>query len=367
MTEKIAKNLNRIVKKYFSFLSKPHQKSLSMLLAVFFDTPSFALYNIASLLPLETSNKHKYKHLIYFLDHFSINTEFWKSYISLIFSLPYMHLKRKKIITILLDATTLKDDAWILSASISYKERSIPIYVKMWKDVNEDYNYWDRVIPFVKEMRRYLPEDFSYVIIADRGFRGDKLPNLLKRLKMDYIIRINDSCYVKTKTGKEWMQLSLFDSGMYEGVLLSKSNPQECNLAVSKVIDVEEKKEKKWYLMTSLEGYSAEEISGLYSKRMWIEESFKDLKGLMKWENYTEKVPDIERLKKVLIISALSYAIQLSIGSSKEVQRTKSKGESIMRGLRNAMNSIEKRWNRILSIFVVLTIQNHYALYKLFS
>lgn len=359
MTDKIAQKILLILKRTFSYLSLPQQKSLSYTIAALFNTPSFSLYNIASHLPIDTSNKHKHKHLIRFLDTLSIDTNFWKSYITTIFCLPYLKIRRRKFITLLLDATTLKDDLWILSASISYEGRAIPIYMEMWKGVNVSYNYWERVIGFVKNMRALLPDKYSYIIVADRGFQGTTLPKTLKKLKIDYIIRINDSYHIKVKSGKEWTELSLLDVGKYEDVELGKSDPMivPC-VVVNEIRDVEEGKEKRWYLMSSKKEMSREEIVDIYAKRMWIEESFKDLKGVLKWEDYTKNMASFERIRKMLVISGLSYGIQMSIGSSRIVKEQKGDKESIMRGLKNFLNSVSSKIQRGIMIFVVLTIQN---------
>lgn len=55
------------------------------------------------------------------------------------------------------------------------------------------YNYWKRVVGFVKNMRKLLPDKYFYVIVADRGFQGRILTKGLKRLKIDCVIRINNS------------------------------------------------------------------------------------------------------------------------------------------------------------------------------
>lgn len=359
MTDKIAQKIFLIIKRTFSYLSLPQQKSLSYVISALFNTPSFTLYNIASHLPIDSANKHKHKHLVRFLDNLEIDTNFWKSYITTIFCLPYLKIRRRKFITLLLDATTLKDDIWILSANISYEGRSIPIYMEMWEGVNVPYNYWKRVIGFVKNMRVLLPDKYSYMIVADRGFQGTILPKTLKKLKIDYIIRINDSYHIKIKNGLEWTELSILDAGKYEDVELGKTNPMPIPcVVVNKIKDVEEQKEKRWYLMSSKKEMSVEEIVDLYAKRMWIEESFKDLKGLLKWERYTKKKASFERMKKMIIISGLSYGIQMSIGSSRIVENQRGKGESIMRGLKNFLHSVSEKVKRGIMIFVVLTIQN---------
>jgi len=46
------------------------------------------------------------------------------------------------MITLALDATTLKEDFWILAVTVSFNGRGIPLYLKCWKGVNESYLYY---------------------------------------------------------------------------------------------------------------------------------------------------------------------------------------------------------------------------------
>ncbi len=102
-------------------------------------------------------------------------------------------LNRRKRITILIDFTTLRDDFLILIASVSYKGKGIPIYLKIWRYLNELYDFWGRIENFLWELRDILPLTssyrFTYEIIADREFQGDRLINICRAFGWDYIIK----------------------------------------------------------------------------------------------------------------------------------------------------------------------------------
>lgn len=282
-----------------------------------------------------------------------IDKNFWKNYIKTIFSLPYFKIGRRKYITLLIDATTLRDDFWILAASVSYKGRSIPIYLKMWKGVNESYDYWQRVKNFLKDIKKLLPDKFLYEIIADRGFQGITMFDLCKEIGWDYVIRINDSYKIKTRDDKEFIQISLFDDGMYKDVILGVKNRTEgINVAINSVKS-EDKKPSKWFLATNVE--EKEQAVSDYSCRMWIEETFKDLKSELKWETYTKKVPEKERLEKTIIISCLSYAIRLCLAEKIEIPPSEEKKTSIFKRVQHllvsAQEKIEEIYRSVISVF----------------
>lgn len=367
-----------ILSKSFSHLSQPQLKNLSSLIITFFHHTSFSLYAIAQSFPSNTSQKHKHKALIRALDNLSLDDNFWKAYIKLIFALPGFAIRKRKYISILLDATTLKDDYWILAASISFKGRSIPIYLKMWSGVNESYDYWKRVIGFVKELRAFLPDGYRYIIVADRGFRGEQLPKWCKKLKIDYIIRIQDDYYVRFKNGETWQQISLFSKGIYLDLEIGKSSQVEGNVVVSEVVDVDkvesgkgrrkkeevDKNKTRWYLQTNLE--EEEMVVDTYYKRMQIEESFRDLKGVLHWEKYTKKVPKKEYMERCVVVSCLSYAIQMSLGGYERVSEKEEERSSLLSRWRNLMNRGIEYMNKIMKIFIAVISVNIWRLEHIF-
>jgi len=124
----LSKQILKILKHFIWILSKPQRKNIAdIIVALFFNT-SFSLREIASRMPGDSNVKHKLKRLVYSLDTLTINRTFFKSYIKTLFALPNFRFRKRDYITILLDTTTLRDDFLILSASISYKGRAIPVY-----------------------------------------------------------------------------------------------------------------------------------------------------------------------------------------------------------------------------------------------
>ena len=78
-------------------------------------------------------------------------------------------------------------------------------------------------------------------------------------------------------------------------------------------------------------------IVGMYAKRMQIEKGFRDLKRVMHWEEYTARVPKAEYMEKCIVISSLSYAIQVSLGRYEEVGKVEARRSSWLVRWRNGM------------------------------
>jgi hypothetical protein len=158
MQDSFFKLAHLLVSKCFTQFNVSQKKNLADLMTAFLSNTSFTMWDIASSLSGDTTTKHKHKRLIYFLDSLTIDDNFWKSYSLSLFSMPGFKFKRRKMITLALDATTLKEDFWILAVTISFNGRGIPLYLNCWKGVNESYNYWDRVKEVLKSLKEILPK-----------------------------------------------------------------------------------------------------------------------------------------------------------------------------------------------------------------
>lgn len=342
MHAKLARQTYHIVKRTFSQYNKYAQQTLAEVLLVFFSHQRFTLRHLASRLVGETNVKHKLKRLQHFLDKITLDKTFWQSYVQTLFCLPYMRLGRRDQITLLIDATSLRDDYWILAASISYRGRSIPVYLRIWEGVTTSYDYWDRVKTFTRQLQQVLPDEYAYVLLGDRGFQGHQMFRLCQELGWDQVIRINGSYKVQVEDGQEFIQLSLFDAGGYQEVLLGKTHPVDgVNVAV---VPPEDAEPDWWYLVTSL---PPEQAQRLYHRRMWIEETFKDLKSVLHWETYTRKLPAHRRLEKLVVLSSLSYAFQVCVGTQVDIPPSEEAKTSILQRFRHIYTSAYRKAEQI--------------------
>lgn len=353
-----SREIYKITKRTFIYLSKWQQKTLAELIVAFLYNESFTIREIASKFPQSTNVKHKLKRLQNFLDKIQLNKEFWHSYIITLFSLPHFSFKKRKYITIVLDFTTLKEDFLILGASISYQGRAIPIYLKVWKGVNKSYDFWKRVKEFLRELKSLLPQH-NYVLVCDRGFASIQLFEITAKTGWkNCIVRINDSWSIKRSNDDKFIKLNTLKEGYYGQVTLGKNSQIEYISVVVSSIKDEKGKKHYWYLAARIEDPIRIEnkwkfIKNCYEQRMWIEESFKDLKQILKWEKYTEKIPLKNRMENLVVISCLSYALQICIGTQIDVPNSEKKKTSIIKRVRHILVQIH-RMNNILTKIITL-------------
>ena len=356
MNKLFARKTYHILKRTFPHYSKYHLDTMAEVLLAMFSHQRFTLRHIASRLLGETNVKHKLKRLQNFLDHIELDQQFWQSYVQTLFCLPYMKLAKRSHVTLLIDATSLKDDFWILGASISYRGRSIPVYIQIWKGVNVSFDYWKRVETFSRTLKGLLPDKYSYELIGDGGFEGVRMFRLCRELGWDQVIRINGSDKIKTENGREFIQLHLCDEGGYRKVVIGQTNPTEdLNLAVCSSPDFK----RRWYLASSIDpGQAAKD----YNRRMWIEQTFKELKSVLKWETYTAKIPTRQRLQKLVVLSCLSYAMQLCLGTQVSVPASEEAKTSLLQRFRHIYSSTYRKTERIYSRMSAAFYLRHYRL-----
>lgn len=346
MDPDLARQTYHILKRTFPQYNKYTLDALAEVLLAMFSHQRFTLRHIASRLLGTTNVKHKLKRLQGFLDKIELDEQFWHSYVQTLFCLPYMKLASRGRVTLLIDATSLKEDVWILAASISYRGRSVPVYLRQWKNVYADYDYWGRVEAFTRQLQSLLPGDLDYELIGDQGLQGARMFALCRQLGWDQVIRINGSYKVKTPGGREFVQLSLFDDGHYRQVVIGKTDPTEgLNLAVCSAPD----RSERWYLVTSL---APQQAAADYRRRMWIEQTFKDLKSVLKWETYTAKIPARRRLEKLVVLSCLSYAIQLCLGTQISVPPSEQAKTSLLQRFRHIYSSAWRKTEELYSRMV---------------
>jgi hypothetical protein len=91
-------------------------------------------------------------------------------------------------------------------------------------------------------------------------------------------------------------------SRRYNNVLYHKSRRVRVSLAIAHV----EPAPEPWYLVTNVEG-KARKIAGIYRRRMWIDESFRDAKSNLGLRELWLSTP--ERMERLLIVMAVAMLL----------------------------------------------------------
>jgi hypothetical protein len=134
-----------------------------------------------------------------FLDssQFMIEDKIWREYVKMIFSLLIErdHLKPDTNIPVNVDFTSKTDQFLILSASIQFQGRSLPLYFSMRRYPVKagmiDQKKMENA--FLLELGRLLPyEKYKYTIVADRGFASIRFMQECQKHGFNFAIRTSE-------------------------------------------------------------------------------------------------------------------------------------------------------------------------------
>lgn len=215
-------------------------------------------------------------------------------------------------IRLILDTTKIGFSARLLTVSIAYRKRALPL---VWS-VHRGKQGWVAVkkqIALLRQVAAMIPKGSEVWLLGDCEFQHVPLISWLEGQSWHYILRQQGKVYV-WKPG--WRQRRLADVDIQEGEtrylgwihLTAKHHYGP----VSLVAHWEEGEDKPWYLVTDVNATRA--TIRTYKVRMWIEEMFGDMKGHGVDLEATH-LRDLDRLSRLVLGVCLAYVWLISLGS----------------------------------------------------
>jgi transposase len=240
---------------------------------------------------------------------FQIDDALWRCHFNIIFSL----LREKKFIQpraniqINVDYTTINRNFLILSASVNIAEgKSVLLYFSMrnYPDGEKKMDQKKMEQAFFKELRHLLPQKYTYTIVGDRGFGNKRIIEICEKCGFDYVFRMNDNLWLKTKEGKvQKLQEYQGENSFFRAKIVRWK--KEVNFAVKT------KNNTTWYIATNVEN---PEVSGMYEDRFKIEKLFQDLKS-SGFDIEKSKIRKYDRVKRIFYLSSLCHVLMVFLGS----------------------------------------------------
>jgi hypothetical protein len=242
---------------------------------------------------------------------FQIDDKLWRSHVGIVFDLlkEVEVIQEGSYIPINVDYTSSTDEFLILSASIPYGTRYIPLYFSMRKYPKKKgaINMKFLESAFIKALKHILPDNYQYVIVADRGFGNIRFINLCEATEFKYIIRIGDNItYYENQLGDK----------KYVSNLKENKDLQELYITVNKkrvrLVNTN-KSNNIWHIVTNIDERSFEEIVNQYGSRFKIEKMFQDEKSSgFNIEN--SRIKKYDRFKKLYYLITLAQSFLVFIG-----------------------------------------------------
>ena len=218
-----------------------------------------------------------------FFDHesFEVEDKIWRCHIALVFQLLRQSywLDGKKYLLLNLDFTSIEDRFSILSVSLQYDSRSIPLFFNMRLYPKHtgmsDQKKLEKAT--LKALKHLLPRGYTYVLVEDRGFCNQRFLQEAEEAGFEYIIRSPERFKVTFQAGETTalkdMEKETHD---YGDVTITRSGRKARLITSFQELECYEK--KGWYLFTSLQNVPLTEVVTGYSGRFKIEKVFQDQK-----------------------------------------------------------------------------------------
>ncbi|MBL1322074.1 MAG: IS4 family transposase [Methylophaga sp.] len=228
---------------------------------------------------------------------------------------------------------------FLLRASVAVEGRSLTVFEQAYPVTQKEKPSVHAC--FMKTLKSMLPPTCKPIIVSDAGFRVPWF-NLVESLGWDYVGRVRNATFCKNETDEDWYPIKdLYDKassiekslGAYQ---LSRRTPFGCYMVVYKQKSKGRKKltatgerarkssnslsnasreKEPWLLATSLPSKTAREAKKsvkIYRTRMQIEESFRDLKTGLNFNESNTRTLDY--LSVLLLLAMLAQYVLFLLG-----------------------------------------------------
>ncbi len=353
-----------ILSKHLSkVMHKTRLTTLSMLVGSLFHAKFFSLTGLGRALKTDAQERSAIRRVDRFLGNKGIQTDRLKIY-STICRLIVGGAMRPLIIVDWSPIPNKTDN--VLRAAMVTSGRALTLY----EEIHPQKKYANPKLHlrFLKKLKLMLDEQVKPIIISDAGFHSSWFEAVLG-LGWDYVGRIRGKKFYRLRTVKEWSSISSLhrdatatptflgeielckDSGFHTRLyryksknLGRKSKTKRGKIRQNKQsLKYAKGKKEPWILVSSLpeSNKSAEKVVQIYSRRMQIEEGFRDLKSTKYGFGFEHvNTNHIYRLNVFFLIAMLAAFLAWIIGWLAEKSNLQSQYQA---------NSIQ--YMRILSLF----------------
>lgn len=215
---------------------------------------------------------------------------------------------------LLVDETKLSDWLGVMMVSLAFGQRAIPLVWCCYRaNSADDYPQQGQVLliwGLLARVLNALPEGCRPLVQMDRGLScSSAMFKALNNLGLRWLVRVEKHV---TFTGRSGFSQPVNRLAQRGQALTCRGGLFQGKLQVKVILHIvwEAGQAQPWYLVTN----DASVCAGLYARRMWQEESFRDLKsGGWHWSASHVRTP--ARAERLILALALAYAWMLTLGT----------------------------------------------------
>ncbi len=237
-------------------------------------------------------------------------------------------------IRLIVDGTRIGNKHQLLMVAIAYRRRALPL-VWTWVRCRRGHSSARKQLALLSYVHSLIPAGYQVQYIGDSEFGAVPVLKQLDAWSWQYVLRQKGRFLVRSRRQDEWQRFDQLVTKVGQRVWLSNSYFTQKHSYQTTLLAIWRRGEKHpWFLVTNVPEQSA--ALRLYSRRMWIEEMFGDLKS-NGFDLEVVRLRHFLRLSRLTLAVALLYVWLVAFGS-----------KTIKQGLRHL---IDRKNQRQLSIF----------------
>jgi len=293
---------------------------------------SVHLNKIARSIPLRAKKLSIVRRLRRFLNNEAVDVEAWyrpwaKWLIKSASSDGKLHL--------VVDTTKVSAHHRLLMVSVAYHRRTLPLMWD-WVEYSRGRCTTQLQCDLLKRLDPLIPSGVRVSIVGDSEFNHPDLIELLKGWSWDYALRQKGNTVFQQAESDQWQSINSLpikpgQVHWFEDVALTATH--QCSTTL--LLYWKEGEKQPWYLATNQS--CPLETTGLYNRRVWIEEMFGDMKG-HGFDLELSRLQTPARLSRLTLVVAILYVWLVSLGEmtiqfhlTDEIDRTDRRDLSIFR------------------------------------
>jgi len=299
----------RMVEKRSKGLSAATIRRLSTFISGAFLAKHCQLDKVANKLPWD----YKPKSLVQKLERFLKDKKVKPLKVYASFAKLLLSCWKDKRIRLIIDRTFLGIKGHnTLFIALAYKKRSLPL---AWMVLDHNGNsslkeQWK----LIKYLIPLIPKASEVVLIGDREFQNDALMDKVFQRGWHFRLRLRCNTWVVLKDGTKCqlrdLPLKKGQRLFLQDVHLTEEEYGPVNLACS--WDESDEDDDPWYIATDEEASNHTLLD--YSRRMWIDETFRDLKE-QGFHLDKSHLPFPDRLSRLILVIVLCYIWLMQLGT----------------------------------------------------
>lgn len=313
---------------------KTRINNLTWLIVGIHQSRSVSLSRIAGKIPGKAKLLSIIQRLSRFLANPMVDARKW--YEPIARSWLEMQARNLQQVRLIVDGTKVGFAHQLLIVSLAYRKRAVPI-AWTWVKHIRGHSTPQAQLALLAYVRSLLPKGIAVLLVGDSEFGAVEVLKQLERWHWDYVLRQKGRTHVCLFGQTEWHDFSSRVEKPGQSVWLGKGWLTQSKIyPVNLLVHWKVGKDEPWCLATNL----PDRLMTLqaYTRRMWIEEMFGDLKSHGFDLEHT-MLRHAERLSRLTLAVALLYIWSISIGA-KTIQHSQ-------------RNQVDRKDRRDLSIFQI--------------